>query len=184
MSYHLHHTWFTASCWPSSTQQLLFARTCSRCLINIYCNFECCEEYSNIELTKNFCIWYRKIKIELFIHTKVWIILYSYKVRILPIRKSMCVFLSSILFCQIFLWDWAQGLAAHHLWFGTHVKHLGQNFPKNLILAVSSRYVLINGYHLFWQVFLAFLLAKSFEDVGQKCNCGHSEVLSILEYPG
>lgn len=67
MSYSLHHTWFTASCWPSSAQQLLFARTCSRCLLNIYCSFECYEEYSNIEFNKIICIWYRKIKIGQFI---------------------------------------------------------------------------------------------------------------------
>lgn len=139
-------------------------------------------------ILKNYLYMIQEHKNRTVYSFKVWIILYSYKVRILPIQKSVCVcvFLSKLeISCPKFLWDWAQGQQAHHLlWFSTYIMYLSQNFPKTLFPAVGSRYVLINGYHCFCQVFLEFLLARSSEDVGQKNYFGHSEVFFILEYPG
>lgn len=61
-SYHLHHTWFTASCLPSSTQQSPFAWRYSRCLLSICYTFECCADYSNIEFNKMIYIWHKENK--------------------------------------------------------------------------------------------------------------------------
>ena len=62
MSYHLHHTWFTASCLPRSTHQLPFAQRYSRCLLNICYTFECRADYSNIEFNKMIYIWHKENK--------------------------------------------------------------------------------------------------------------------------